>query len=375
VQNRPLVVMGVRDGALQRAGEAAEAAGVPLVQGEGSLPEVEEVLPLAIALRMDAPNAGQTCARIRSHARLAPVPILGVSDELNDLAFTELFVWGGDDVVSFSTSQPMTRRLRGLVSSASPKSQRLSSEKPQVVIAGLDAPWRTILGRSLYNGGFSVRFAVSVEGLVSECVDGSVAVAVISDDMDAESGAQAALAALRLRGSKLPCVLVVPPKRIAGVTAAVSARGPVSVADGFAPPENVLFLVNELLAPRGVDKRASARLLYGTAAAFRPAGRDADEIGFVYNVNAGGLYIRTLAPPDAGQEIWVELWPPRSERRVRLSGKVAWRRGFGALGSTVPAGFGVEILEGLAGDFGRWKSGYELFAKSLLGSPSLPPTS
>jgi hypothetical protein len=213
-----------------------------------------------------------------------------------------------------------------------------------------------------------VRFAVSVEGLVSESLAEGISVAVVSDDL-VQGGAHSALSDLRRRGSKTACILVAAPKRMAAATASLKALGQMSVADGFAPPENVLFLVNELLAPRGVDKRAAARLLYGTAVAFRVAGRDADEIGFSYNVSAGGLYIRTLAPPDPGQELWLEMWSPRSERRVRLVGTVAWRRPFGNIGgATVPAGFGLRITEGLAGDFERWKAGYEAFAKSLLGT-------
>jgi Tfp pilus assembly protein PilZ len=142
----------------------------------------------------------------------------------------------------------------------------------------------------------------------------------------------------------------------------------VSVADGYAPPENVLFIVNELLAPRNVDQRASPRLLYGTTVAFRPAGREEDEIGFSYNVSAGGVFVRTLAPPDFGQEVWLEMWPPRSERRVRLEGVVAWRRAFGrGAGATVPPGFGVKLTDGLGQDMGRWRSGCEVFAEGLLG--------
>jgi ActR/RegA family two-component response regulator len=371
VSTSPLLVIGVREAALERAREAGEAAGVPVAV----LPEIEkvaseidhEMLPLAILLRLDAPGAAKACAHLRSQARLAQVPLFGVADELSDLAFTELFVWGGDDLVGLTSAQPLTRRLRALRVGGERKGVA-SSEKPQAVVAGPDATWRTVMGRALYNGGFAVRFAVSVEGLLSEVLNESASVAVVADDLEV-GGAHNVLSTVRLRGSKAACILVAPPKRMAAATVALKPLGQMSVADGFAPPENVLFLVNELVASRGVDKRSSARLLYGTAVAFRAAGRDADEIGFSYNVNAGGLYIRTLAPLEPAQEVWLELWPPRSERRVRLAGTVAWRRPFGSVGgATVPAGFGVRITEGLAGDFDRWSAGYEVFAKSLLGT-------
>ncbi len=85
------------------------------------------------------------------------------------------------------------------------------------------------------------------------------------------------------------------------------------------------------------------------------------------------MYVRTLAPLEPRAEVWLEMWPPRSERRVRLGGVVAWRRPFGPRGgATVPAGFGVQIRDGLAGDLERWRAGYEAFAESLLGARTAP---
>jgi hypothetical protein len=34
----------------------------------------------------------------------------------------------------------------------------------------------------------------------------------------------------------------------------------------------------------------------------------------------------------------------------------------------VPAGFGFKINDGLSGDFDRWRTGYEAFLLSLLGT-------
>ena len=50
-----------------------------------------------------------------------------------------------------------------------------------------------------------------------------------------------------------------------------------TVTDSFAPPENIVFLANELGRGKGNDQRASRRLLYGTMVAFRCAGRDEDD--------------------------------------------------------------------------------------------------
>jgi DNA-binding response OmpR family regulator/Tfp pilus assembly protein PilZ len=368
----PLVVVGARDDAERRIQEAGTSLGVQVAIA-AKLDEIASALagvePLAIVLRLDAKGAAQACSHIRSQARLARVPIFGLVDELNDLAFTELFVWGGDDLVGWATSLPLARRLRALRPSAATV-QTPSAATPvlHAIVAGTEATWRTVMGRSLYHGGFAVRFATSGDSLVEECLREDAQIVVATDDLEPH-GAVDALRTARARGSKAACVLVVPPKRMAAANVAVKELGKASVADGFAPPENVLFLVNELLAARGVDKRASPRLLYGTTVTFRAAGREEDEVGFSYNINGGGLYVRTLAPLEPKQEVWLEMWPPRSERRVRLAGTVAWRRPFGPLGgATVPAGFGVQISDGLAGDFDRWRAGYEAFLTSILGT-------
>jgi Tfp pilus assembly protein PilZ len=331
--------------------------------------ETPEVLtaidPVAILVRPDAPGAEQAYAHLRGQARFAQVPLFGVPEERNDLAFTEVFSWGGDDLVSLSSPQALARRLRPLVARGAAASGEWRAAQGMAIVAGEDARWRSVMGRALHNGGFLVRFVTSADDLEKEATAEGVRLVVAVEDL----GAVAAVTAARGRGSEAAWVVVAPPKKMAATHAAVAALSRVSVADGYAPPENVLFLSNELLNQRGVDKRASPRLLYGTAVAFRAAGRDEDEIGFSYNINAGGVYVRTLAPLEPGQDVWLEMWPPRSERRVRLSGKVAWRRAYGPQErATVPAGFGVQITDGLGGDLDRWRAGYDAFAESLLGA-------
>jgi hypothetical protein len=173
------------------------------------------------------------------------------------------------------------------------------------------------------------------------------------------------LAAARGAGATATWIVTCPPKDIGAARSSVEALGNATVTDGFAPAENVVFLANELERGGANDKRASRRLLYGTAVAFRGAGRDVDDTGFSYNVSVGGLYVRTLSPPE-DDIVWVELRPPRSERRVRLEGRVVWRRKFGPSGgATVPPGFGVAISDATKRDLEGWREGYTAFAQML----------
>jgi hypothetical protein len=363
-----LVVGGFRNETLRRIQEGAAAASVAVETVDlcEDLPAaLGGAAPFAIVLRVDAAGAADACIQVRSSPRFADVPIFGVAPERNDLALTELFGWGGDDLVGVGSPHPIARRLRALKTRAAPVTARSSGPTDQAIVAGSDSAWRSAIGRALYNGGFAVRFASTALGLVEESLGESVRVVVASEDL-APDGAVRALTESRVRGGKTAWVLVVAPKRMADAIDSVDAFDRVSVVDSFAPPENTLFTINELLAPRGVDNRSSPRLLYGTSVAFRIAGRAEDDIGFSYNVSADGVFVRTLDPLEPSQEVWLEMWPPRCERRVRLEGTVAWRRAFGPNGgATVPAGFGLRITGGLPGDVERWRSGCKLFEDSL----------
>jgi Tfp pilus assembly protein PilZ/CheY-like chemotaxis protein len=369
-----LVVLGELDARAARViDEAAAAAGVEArhVAHPADLAQTMDARePLALLLRSDADASAQACAEVRSKRRFAHIPILGVSARRSDASFIELYQWGADDLIALDTSTPLLRRLRGL--RASPPSATMGSVAPRgdAIIAGGDVQWATVLARSLSSAGLTPRFVASASDAIECANDACVVIAM--DDL-APEGAVSALLTARKIGLETPWVIVAPPKRANAVQASIATHARVAVVDAFAPPENVLFVVNDL-ARVGVDQRTSPRLLFGTPVMFRAAGReDEDEIGFTYNVSGSGLFVRTLAPLEPKDEIWLELCPPRSPRRLRLSGKVAWRRRFGPNETaTVPPGFGVHIQDGLGGDLERWRAGCEALLNDAL-SLSQPP--
>src|SRR5271165_7095543 len=114
--NRSLLAFGsFADDMVKRIQEAAEAVSI----GTGFVSRFEDIAPIladsdphAILVRMDAPGAAQACAHVRAQARFAQVPIFGVTSDPNDLAFTEVFGWGGDDILGLASAQPLARRLR-----------------------------------------------------------------------------------------------------------------------------------------------------------------------------------------------------------------------------------------------------------------------
>ncbi|MDP9002221.1 MAG: PilZ domain-containing protein [Myxococcota bacterium] len=321
-------------------------------------------LPVAILVGVECDGAVEVLTQLRGNVRYSATPLIGITDERTDLAFGSFYDRGGDDLISGRSLRAAVSRLRPLIERAPAPARPRSGF---AVVATSDLRWRNVVARTLSNVGIESR-------IVGNCPDAADAACepalfvVASDDL-LPGGATTALAQARARGSTIPWLISAPARRAGALRASLPAHGGVTVVDVFAPPDNLLFTANELRRPQLIDQRASARVLFGTAVAFRIAGAAEDDLGFTYNLSTGGVFVRTLAPIDAGQEVWLELWPPRTERAVRIVGRVAWRRTFGPNESaTVPPGFGIHITGGLPDDLERWEVG----ARALIADPMAP---
>jgi len=313
----------------------------------------------AMAMLLDTEASESLAVQTRSSAKHARLPIIALSPEVGDLYFSDAFSWGADDVLPLSSTRPLLTRLRTLPREAGALP---ASTRGTALIAESDKTRRTVVGRVLRNAGYSVMFAVTKEDAASFAQQQEIALAVLNADLADDYATTIELS--RSAGSKANFIICANPRELKSVRAALEGTVGVGVIDAFAPPENVLFASNDLKGG-AVNNRRSPRILYGTTVAFRGAGREKDDYGFTYNISEGGLYVRTLAPPE-DDEVWIEMAPPRSERRVRLVGKVAWRRRFNHNeNATVPPGFGLSIVDGAKADLQTWNDAYSTISAAL----------
>lgn len=290
----------------------------------------------------------------RAQQRNRTLPILALTNDLGDLDFADAFSWGADDVVTPSRARSLTTRLRAVS-----KTFSLSEVPPRgtAVIAEVEQQRRVATARVLFNAGYSVRFALTTEDAERFALEEHVSLVVLCTELCPDP--RALIARAVASGSGVTFVIAAEPRRYSELSRDFSAGIQARVTDASAPPENVLFLANELAAGPLPNKRTAVRLLYGTAVHFRAEGLPESEVGFTYNISTGGLYVRTLAPPTE-DIVWLELTPPRSARRVQLVGQVVWRRPFGPhKKATVPPGFGVRILDASKQSLERWQESCE----------------
>ncbi|HEY5957758.1 MAG TPA: hypothetical protein VIV60_14440 [Polyangiaceae bacterium] len=311
----------------------------------------------ALLLDGESSEAEAFAIERRAESKHATLPLLSLTKAVTDLCFVEAFSWGADDVVARLDSAPLRSRLRHLPKEplAMPESSRGT-----VLVAETDRARRILIGRVLRHAGYVVTFAAESNDLQEFARSKPLDVIVASSSL--VDAPRDLVTSAREAGSAALFVMTCPPRELKKCRTLLDGLERVTTTDAFAPAENVLFVANELSRPRGIDNRSALRMLYGTAVGFRGIGRESDDYGFTYNVSENGMYVRTLAPPDDDALVWLELCPPRGDRRVRLVGKIAWRRDL-ARGqyATVPPGFGIEIVDGAKMDIDAWRAGCQAF--------------
>jgi CheY-like chemotaxis protein len=357
-----VVLLGGASAGMQEAvARAADMAGVR-VERHASAADLAEVVessrPLAVIISLDERGARDMAIDMRLRCAHLVVPVIGATSEVGDLAFEEAFAVGMDDVCA-ANRWHLGRRLRRLVD-IGPIEMKCDKS---VLIADDDRVTRLIMGRVFRDAGYAVHFADGVDDAMTRAADPSINVVVCSSQLDNDDGESLSVRAPRL-GSKAAWIINTPPKHIPEVRSRLGRCRDTKIAvhDAFQSPATLLFVANELVNRPSVDGRKSERLLYGATVRFRSAGRGNEDIGYLYNISEGGVYVRTLAPPERWDDMWLELMPPRSDRLVHLEGTAVWARPYGPGGNaTVPCGFGLEITGGSAADMLRYGRSYRTY--------------
>ncbi len=335
--------------------EAAQASAVHIHTTSSSEDAIEwleahDVAAILLDGGGDDPNG--LAQGTRAQVRHRQIPILALARHPTDLVFASAYSWGADDVVSPDNAWSLTTRLRAVT-------RKSPAEAPPprgtAVVGEVDKSRRIATARALFNAGYDVRFALTPDDTHDFSLEAAVSIVVVCTELCADPASliREAIEA----GSEAKFIISAEPKKYNALSKELGHGLSARVTDASAPPENVVFLANELATASMPDKRAAPRILYGTTVRFRGEGREEDEIGFSYNVSEGGMYVRTLAPP-SDNIVWIEMHPPRGAARVRLVGEVAWRRPFGPHGkATVPPGFGLRIVDATKNDKTRWIEG------------------
>ncbi|MBN1652794.1 MAG: PilZ domain-containing protein [Deltaproteobacteria bacterium] len=313
-----------------------------------------------------AAHVEEFIAWMRGQEQLFSVPIFALVPHVCDQAFRETNGYGADDTLGDRDMGAITRRMAVL------EEYRTSVRPPitagNVVIAHSDQKLRRLFGKTMRNAGFNLIFASDEAELMNTAEVSPRPKLVIAEYALTDGDVFAEIERYRANASdtKLPFVLL---GRGSDFHNIATDTGPVDVVElmsDSAPPDNLLFLTNELLRrvflSGKADQRASERLLYGTLCAFRHAGDLSSAYGYCYNISFEGMYVKTFDPPRIDSEIWLEMRPPGEIIGVHLRGTVVWvRLPDNSRAVTVPPGFGLRIDSNACppGDLEKYRASYK----------------
>jgi len=325
-------------------GHAEPAVHGTVEQAREALAAEDRPAPRCVFADAASPGIEAFVAWMRGEARLFSVPMVAMVPALDCGAFCEAHAFGADDAILANDDEGITRRLRNLAEFD--PSARPPTSQGRAVVAHANMGRRRLLGRILRQGGVDVASAGDTAEMVDVAPSGETPSLIVAAHDIAPTGALYAVTKVRRATgiSDLPFVLLGAARDLSALGREGDELGAVGVTSELAPPDNLLFLANELLRPDVENLRASERVLFGTMCGFRPAGELTPTYGLTYNLSREGMFVRTLDAPVRGTPLWLEMRPPRGEGAVHLRGEVVWSRGLsnGAGGAT-PPGFGLRI--------------------------------
>jgi len=357
-----IVMLPRKAGWVDAARDALAAAGIDVEAVETAAEAVGACGEGGAALVVDASVAdlAGVVAQARGSERTESLPLLVVTrDPLRD-PLDRTFRLGIDDYVVESAVHQLRERVVAL-SHGDPWAG-MRAPRGRLVLADPDRGRRQTIARVLRTWGFDFAFAADVEELAEQLRrDPPPRLAIVSSDLPPE-GATTALP--RLRGARpgveIPWLLLADADRVPEVQDLARAYGPASVFDRSGPPENIIFLVNDLLQARGVEARRSPRLLHGGPVSFWTEGGTETHWAYSYNINRTGLYVRTLVPPPLDAVLQVRFRPPFGEGLVAVEAQVMWRKEFGTQsGPLHPPGIGIQFTRVPLADAAAHAAGYD----------------
>ena len=339
MDGRKLVVC-VSDRQLGSLRSIGEPLGIEVLPVEHFDTATEELLiherPLCAVFDGSDPRGADFCARVRRCSALFDLQVIAIVDEPWSSAPKGAFALGADEYVPGFALERLTETLVALREESSPVGPLHSG---RIVLADPDREHRVTLGRQLRRMGLEVQFALDA----SIATDPSLRLIVAHVALPPEGAIRCLRTFRASNGADVPWVVFGRKDDLGAMQRQIDGESNLAFLDIDADASQIVFVVNGLLAKDLQSKRKTVRYPYETPARWTTSRGADDRWGYTYNINTGGIYVRTLTPPPPGTLLTLELRPPFGRGRVVVDGLVAWRQAYTRSGQ--PPGFGVKYVE------------------------------
>ncbi|MBN2341585.1 MAG: PilZ domain-containing protein [Deltaproteobacteria bacterium] len=316
---------------------------------------IEAMAPQGIVISEDFPDLGPYIVSLRERRALSRVPIVGRVSTVGSGSVEHAFRSGCDDIIV----DGRINQFRAMASSVTQNEDLHSMRAPAglVVLAHQDRYTRMRIGQVLRKNGFDMHFAGTSEELVNVIEEKKPRAVITAYDLPPRSP----ISYMESMEHQVPWIVLTAAEQMAILENAVGGREDVKFLEHSSDAESLTFVLNDFLAPKQKSERRTPRILYGTTVSFRPEASDGNEefYGFSYNVNIGGLFVRTLTPPPMQSLLLVTFQPPMGLGKVALTAQVVWRKTMGTdSGPATPEGMGVQFVDSMPADTAGFEAGY-----------------
>ena len=325
------------------------------VPGPGDINAIQSMEPQAIVIDGADPELGQHIVSFRERRELSQIPVIARVPSINAVSVENAFRSGCDDVCVDGNANQF-RALAAVVAQREDW-QTMRAPAGLVVLAHKDRYLRMRIGQVLRKNGFGLHFAGSTDELVDVVETHKPRAIIAAADLPPRSP----ITYVPGMEHQAPWIVLAPPEQMQILEAAVGDASNVKLLAHTSDPESLTFVLNDFLMPAQKSERRTPRILYGTPVMFKPRdGEDDDEfLGFSYNVNIGGLFVRTLTPPPMQSVLTIRFTPPMGMGTVVLTAQVVWRKEIGAEGgAATPEGMGVQFTDAMPADLAGFEAGY-----------------
>ncbi len=313
--------------------------------------------PRTIVLSADMSDLGQFIVSLRERRELSRVPIIARLPQLSHPMVEHAFRSGCEDIIIDGKLNQF--RAMAAVVTQNEDWQSMRAPAGLVVLAHQDRYTRMRIGQVLRKNGFDLHFAGSTEELV-DVVETHCPRAVITA---ANLPPRTPVTYFGTLEHSCPWIALTPPHQMTILEKAIGDTEGIKLLDESSDAESLTFVLNDFLAPKQKSERRTPRILYGTPVVFCPRGGDWEEAfyGFSYNVNIGGLFVRTLTPPPMQSLLSVKFTPPMGQGCVVITAQVVWRKEIGSTeGPATPEGMGVQFVDAMPADLAGFETGYNM---------------
>ncbi len=337
---------------------------IQMRRGNDVVPKLLDAPPAAVFIDWKTDDVQQVVEGIRGEQTLSSVPVILRIPTPDPVALGDAFSWGVDEYIVDGPREQFVALIAAIQKRDTWDAIRAPAGR--VVLAHSDRFERVKIARILKRNGFDAFFAGSIEELLDAQKREAFRLVIVSGALLGETRRES------WEQIPPPWIITAAADDLPALRERIPERDRVRFFKEGSDAEGITFIMNEILAPSSAGMRRSVRVLYGTPVTFGHKGQSPPMNGYSFNINLGGIYLRSLTPLPLQTKLVLSFSPPFARGKVVAEAQVVWRKQFGEEETASPPGMGLQFIDIWEVDRMAYEAGYNLLLERRRTQGALP---